>query len=196
VLPLGANSNESPDHQEAIDGNKETNWLQWSRYAGGPAEVVLSFFAREPMLVDRAVFVHPRVTNGAVPGLFPKEVEVWASMAETPDGPFQKVTSATLPDLPHLPSGEATVTFPPVEARFLKIRALADQGGKQDFLVAEVKVMEAQRPGYTPLLTRHPELTWAGGPNGAPKVPTMAGTTPPCAASAAATEPPAHPESR
>jgi hypothetical protein len=117
-------------------------------------------------------------------------------MADTPDGPFQKVAAATLPDLAHLPTGEATVTFPPVEARFLKVRALVDQGGKQDFLVAEVKVMEAQRPGYTPLLTRHPELTWAGGPNGAPKVPTIAGTTPPCAVSTTATEPPSHPESR
>ncbi len=85
-----------------------------------------------------------------------------------------------------------------MEARFLKFRALTNQAGATDFAASEIRVMEAQRPGYVPLLTRHPELQWPGGPNN-----LQAGSAskdgPVCAPapeSAAAPAPPAHPESR
>jgi hypothetical protein len=58
--------------------------------------------------------------------------------------------------------------------------------------------MEAQRPGYVPLLTRHPELQWPGGPNNLSAGPTTK-DGPVCAPppdSATAPAPPAHPESR
>jgi hypothetical protein len=191
-------TNESPDHQELLDGNKESNWAD----LGGlkhtaPGEVVLSFFAREPMLVDRVVLVAPKATNGGVLDRFPKDVEISVSNGQSPDDPFERVATAALPRTPEY--GEATISFPPTEAKFLRFRALSNQIGAQDFLVAELKVMEAKRPGYTPLLTRHPELLWPGGPNkpGPAAAPAGApGAAPACTAAPPPAAPPAHPESQ
>ena len=92
-------------------------------------------------------------------------------MAATADGPFEKVATASLPPVKDQ-KGEATVSFSPVEARFLKFRALTNQAGAAEFVASEIKVMEAQRPGYVPLMTRHPELQWPGGPNNQTAGPT------------------------
>jgi hypothetical protein len=77
---------------------------------------------------------------------------------------------------------------------------LKSQGGDDAFYVANLKVHEAQRAGYTPLLSRHPELTQAGGPTALPGgLPVPVATLPPCeplsAAAAAAAAKPTHPES-
>jgi hypothetical protein len=77
---------------------------------------------------------------------------------------------------------------------------LKNQRGDDAFYVAELKIREAQRAGYTPLLTRHPELAQAGGPTALPGgMPVPAATLPPCEplsdAAAAAAPKPAHPES-
>ncbi|MCX6544137.1 MAG: hypothetical protein NTV05_06935 [Acidobacteria bacterium] len=196
VETWSTDTNESLDHQEFIDGSLETNWYQNGRYLKEPGEVVLSFFAREPMLIDRVVLAAPRVGTDDYTS-FPKDVEVWVSSGDSPDGPFQKVATASLP--PVTKGGSATVPFTPVEARFLKFRALNNQKGVMDFLASELKVMEAKRPGYVPLTTRHPELLLPGGPNPAPPpvAPAAAAgaATPPCAPPA----PPAasaHAESR
>jgi hypothetical protein len=183
---------ETPDGQMPIAGQKLT-WARWSqsaRYTQKPGELILSFFAREPMVVDRVILL-AQVGNDGLLKSFPRDVEIWVSMADTYDGPYTKVATATL-SAPKNPV-EAVVTFPAVEARFLKFRALANQKGEMDFFLSQLKVMEAQRPGYVPLMSRHPELQWPGGPNRGPVKQQV--STGACGAPVAAV-PPSHPESR
>ncbi len=185
---------ETSDGQMAIAGQKVSwaRWVQSGRYDQKPGELVISFFAREPMLVDRVVLLLSAGNDGVLKA-FPKDVEIWTSMAATPDGPFTKVATASL-NAPTNPA-EATVSFPPVEARFLKFRALANQTGVQDFTLSQLKVMEAQRPGYVPLMARHPELQWPGGPNRGPIVRPGGADTGACGPPVAEV-PPSHAESR
>ncbi len=181
--------NDSSDKQDILSGIKGSRWIQWGSHVPGPVELVVSFFAREPMVVDRVVL---RTLNGAGVKMFPKDVEISVSTAENPDGPFQQVATASLP--PVKDDGDATVSFAPVEARFLKLRVLSSQSGK-DYALSNLEVMEAKRPGYVPLLTRHPELQWAGGPNRLPALKAAAPDSAPCAPPTPP-QPPAHPESR
>jgi hypothetical protein len=185
---------ETPDGQMPIVGQK-LSWARWTqsgRYQQKPGELVVSFFAHEPILVDRAILLATVGNDGQLRS-FPKDVEIWTSMASTFDGPYTKVATAALVATKN--PTEATVTFPPIEARFLKFRALANQVGEQDFFLSQLKVMEAQRTGYVPLMTRHPELQWPGGPNRSVGKPAGvdAGA---CAPDAPVATPPSHPESR
>ncbi len=152
------NYGDTVDHSYIIDGNPETAWRN-----GGSSqsigEIVFSFFGREVMLVDAVVVQGSKDDTDH----FPRDVEVYVSTAATPDGPFTKVAAAALPN-----GFEATVTFSPVEARFVKFRMLKNQKGDDAFYVTNLKIREAQRAGYTPLLTRHPELAQAGGPTALP----------------------------
>jgi hypothetical protein len=186
-----AYQNDTSDKQDVLAGRKESRWRQWNSHTPGPAELIVSFFAREPMVVERVVL---RPLNGADADvkMFPKDVEISVSTAANPDGPFQQVATASLPAVPE--NGDASVSFGPVEARFLKLRMLTAQSG-QDFGLSNLKVMEAKRPGYVPLLARHPEVQWPGGPNRLPAVKTAAADGESCAPPAPAA-PPAHPESR
>ncbi len=68
-------TNESADHQEIIDGGPQS-WVQWARNKPHPGEFVLSFFAREPMLIDRVVLRSGTGGNDGVLALFPKDVEI------------------------------------------------------------------------------------------------------------------------
>jgi hypothetical protein len=191
VESTSENYGDTVDHSYIIDGDPKTAW----RNAGSSrsiGEIVFSFFAREAMLVD-AVVVH----GGEASDEFPRDVEVWASTAATAGGPFTKVAAASLPK-----AAEGSVSFSPVEARFLKFRMLKNQVGEDQFYVTDLKVHETQRAGYTPLLTRHPELALAGGPVALPGGrPVASATIPPCAPRPAGTgaggafAPPAHPES-
>jgi hypothetical protein len=110
---------ETPDGQMIIAGQKESRWTQWARRNPRPAEVVFSFFAREPAIVDRVVL---KPIGGAGLKGFPRDVEVWSSMDANPDGSYQKDAAVSLPAVQD--NGEATMSFPPVEARFVKLVAL------------------------------------------------------------------------
>ena len=184
------NYGDTADHSYIIDGNPETAWRN-----GGSSqsigEIVFSFFGREVMLVDAVVVQGSKNDTDQ----FPRDVEVYVSAAATAGGPFTKVAASALPR-----GAEATVTFGPVEARFLKFRMLKSQKGDDAFYVSDLKVREAQRAGYTPLLTRHPELTQAGGPIALPGGLAVAATSappcePPAESAAGASRPPAHAES-
>jgi hypothetical protein len=183
---------ETPDGQMLIAGRKDSRWNQFERRNPRPAHAVISFFGREPVLVDRVILAP--INNP--PGLkaFPKDVEVWASMDASPEGAFQKVVATSLP--PVTGDGQGVISFGPVEARFLKVSLLNNQAGTTDFSLTNAKVMEAQRPGYKTLLERHPELLWPGGPNAwtsaGPQAKQVAG----CQALPAAQAPPKYPESR
>jgi hypothetical protein len=182
---------ETPDGQMLIAGRKDSRWLQWERRNPRPAHAVISFFGREPVLVDRVILTP--IDNAAGLKAFPKEVEIWASMDASPGGPFQKVASTSL--APVTGGGQGVVSFGPVEARFVKLIFLNNQSGTTDVALANAKVMEAQRSGYKTLVQRHPELLWPGGPNawaGGGQVKHVSG----CQPLPAAQTPPRHPESR
>jgi hypothetical protein len=177
----------SVNNHAIIDGDPSTAWRSVSNHPGA-GEVVLSFFAREPVWIDR-VTIRSTESRG-----FPRDIELWVSTAATPDGPFTRVAATALPG-----SHEATVPLAPVEARFLKFRMLKSQENEELFYVSELEVHEAERTGYVPLLTRHPELARPGGPvtlpGGTPVASTM---LPPCKPSPESVQAPpasAHPRS-
>ena len=119
-----------------------------------PQAVVFSFYERKPTLVGALVIVLPEPATWA-----PKDVEVWTS-PDSPTEHFTKVAAATLEEK----SGEQSVTFTPVEARYVKLRVLS--GASMESLeIAEVRVLEALRRDYVPLFTRAPGVKyWKGGP--------------------------------
>ena len=167
---------------QAIDGNPDTLWPPEN--GTGPAEIVLSFFEREPALVDAVVIV-----NASNPKVAARDVEVWTSMIGPADG-FTKAATATLP-----PGEESKITFEPVEARFVKVRLLHNQGGQTEFEIVELKVMEAQRAGYTSIVARHPEMLGPLGPMAGGFSPPSA-SMPACVPAAAPPLQPGHGESR
>ncbi len=119
-----------------------------------PWEVVFSFYERKPALVGALVIVLPEPATWA-----PKDVEVWTSPDSATEH-FTKAVAATL----ETRSGEQTVTFEPVEARYVKLRVLSG-ASKESLEIAEVHVLEALRRAYVPLATRAPGVKyWKGSP--------------------------------
>jgi len=177
-----------------------------------PSELVVSFFEREPAFIDQVMLV-----NDADDPWTPRDIEVWTSTAGPAAG-FTKVATATLAAAgwKPIPAGtfglirqaddatvlvEAGVKFPAVEARFVKIRILRSRMDDNLFFFRfrKLKVMEAQAPGYTPMLTRHPEIfgPFATTPGGAaPSAPVPAPAAPACAPAPDAPPKPGHGESR
>jgi hypothetical protein len=126
-----------------IEGNPKTEWITPSDPS--PKEIVLSFCDHDSVLIDQVKIRAGRVML--------RDVEVWVSSSGPADG-FQRVATTVLPE--H--SAENTIRFEPVEAKYVKVRLLHNYDGQEVFYLWELKVMEAQRSGYTPLLTRHPDL--------------------------------------
>jgi hypothetical protein len=119
-----------------------------------PQEIVFSFYERKSALVGALVVVLPEPATWA-----PKDVEVWTS-PDSPTEHFTKTAAATL----EAKSGEQTVTFTPVEARYVKLRVMSG-ASKESLEIAEVRVLEALRRDYAPLFTRTPGVKyWKGGP--------------------------------
>jgi hypothetical protein len=118
-----------------------------------PQDATFSFFERQPALIKSVTIVLPDPATNA-----PKEIEIWTSM-ELDDGRFTRVAAATIEARP----GEHTVSFEPVETKFVKLRVLA--GPELDLEIAEVRVIEGSRRGYTPLFVRAPTVKfWKGSP--------------------------------
>jgi hypothetical protein len=119
-----------------------------------PQEVVFSFYERKPALVGALVIVLPEPATYA-----PRDIEVWAS-PDSPTEHFTKLATATL----EAKSGEQTVTFTPVEARYVKLRVLSG-ASKESLEIAEARVLEALRRDYVPLFARAPGVKfWKGSP--------------------------------
>ena len=150
-----------------IDGLTDPSWKwsEWYKDVPYPQEVVISFYERQPALIKALTIVLPATAPDTAPATepapmpAPKDIEVWTSMANAPEG-FSKVAAATLEAKP----GEQSVMLSPVEARFVKLRVLS--GAVKDVLeIAEVRVIEAERSGYTPLFVREPRVKdWKGSP--------------------------------
>jgi hypothetical protein len=119
-----------------------------------PQEVVISFFEREPAIVDAVQVVLPQPATSA-----PKDVEVWTSMASSTEH-FSRKAIATL----EAKAGVQVIDFDPVEARYVKF--VARSGFSPHALeITELRVLESRQPGYTPLFTRAPLVThWKGSP--------------------------------
>jgi hypothetical protein len=118
-----------------------------------PQEVTLSFFERQPAVIKAVTIVLADPATRA-----PKDVEIWTSM-ELADGRFTRAAAATIEPKP----GDQTVSFEPVEAKFVKLRILS--GPELDVEIAEVRVIEGARRGYTPLFVRAPAVKfWKGSP--------------------------------
>ncbi len=118
-----------------------------------PQEATFSFFERHPALIQGVAIVLPDPATHA-----PKDIEIWTSM-ELADGRFTRAAAATIEARP----GEQRVSFEPVEARFVKLRILS--GPELDLAIAEVRVIEGARRGYTPLFVRAPAVKfWKGSP--------------------------------
>ncbi len=115
-----------------------------------PQEVVLSFFAHQPGLIATVV-INTATRND--PPNWAKDVEIWVSK-DSPDQGFTKVAQKTLSNDP----GDQVISFPPVMARYVKIRVLSNYGDNQGAQMGKVKVIEASGPGYVPMLTRNPDL--------------------------------------
>ncbi len=148
-----------------IDGLTEPTW-KWAQagerivgqsWAGQkvpyPQEAILSFFERQPAVIKGVTIVLPDPAT-----LAPKDIEIWTSM-ELADGRFTRVAAATIEARP----GSQTVSFEPVEAKFVKLRVVS--GPELDLEIAEVRVIEGVRRGYTPLFVRAPAVKlWKGSP--------------------------------
>lgn len=144
-----------------IDGKQKPIW-QVAAPVTYPQEIVFSFYDWQPALVSAVAIQLPDDVSKA-----PKDVEVWASMGKnpTPDS-FIKVAGQTLQDQP----GVQTLSFPAVNARFVKLRLLSGVSPK-GLEAAEVRVLEAAREGYVPLFTRKPDVkSWEGSPRQAGQI--------------------------
>ena len=120
-----------------------------------PQEAVISFFEREPAEIEAVEIILP-----ADPAAAPKDIEVWTSMAN-PYENFSRVATATLEKKP----GAQTVEFDdPVEARYVKLKVVSGHSPGA-IEIAELRVLESDRRGYTPLYTRAPLAKfWKGSP--------------------------------
>jgi hypothetical protein len=155
-----------------IDGLDEPTWRApadwwpggmynedyWTKY---PQEIVLSFYERRPALVGAVLFVVPEKPTVTVedPSTAPANVEVWTSMDLAADK-FSKAATATL----DARGGEQKVTFPAVDAKFVKVRLLSG-ATKRVVEISEIRVLESVRDGYVPLFAREGGAQrWKGSP--------------------------------
>jgi outer membrane protein OmpA-like peptidoglycan-associated protein len=113
-----------------------------------PQEMVFSFYKRDTAIVSAVV------VNNTDPGSGPRGIEVWTSM-DSATGRFTQAAAARITDT--LPV--QTLSFTPVVARYVKVRI--DSGPLDRLQIAQIQIIEGARPGYSSLLSRHPEiLNW------------------------------------
>jgi outer membrane protein OmpA-like peptidoglycan-associated protein len=133
-----------------IDGSTATAWKP--RNVAFPQEMVFSFFNRQPALISSLVLTAPAASA-------PKDVEVWTSTTSATDG-FQKIATQALTST----GRDQVVSFPPVEAAYVKLRILSGQQPSA-LELQEVQIVEGQRDGYTPLNALHPDIAvWKTSP--------------------------------
>lgn len=153
------------DGRRLIDGKMEPVWVGddgisgLSVRPGIPFDIVFSFYQRQSALVGAVV-----IFAGKEPTRVPKDVEIWLSSTSPTDG-FQKVASGAWPD----GATEQRLTFPPIEARYVKVNVLSNHGATDHWSplieIAEIRVLEAQSKGYITIRDRNPDLpNWKGSP--------------------------------
>jgi hypothetical protein len=184
----GANADAAFD---LFDGDQDTGW----RVNYGEQYVVISFHEHEPVLIDRVVIV-----SGPAKTPTSRPVEITTSMAGPKDADFTAAATTSSVST----GGEAAIAMASTEARFVRVRFPKTDSTQGDMVISEVRVIEGQRAGYVPIITRHQELTWmppAAGPDAIPAAPgtaiaTGAGPATGCAPLADAALKPGRTESR
>lgn len=142
-----------PTWKWAQEGERITGQSWAGQKVPYPQEATLSFFERQPAVIKSVTIVLPDPAT-----LAPKDVEIWTSM-DLADSRFTRAAAATIEAKP----GAQTVSFEPVEAKFVKLRIVS--GPELDVEIAEVRVIEGTRRGYTPLFVRAPAVKfWKGSP--------------------------------
>jgi hypothetical protein len=157
VEELASNYGAGFTGRRLIDGLLETTWIAetaWPVTFAYPQDAVVSFFEREPAWIKAVTIDLP-----ADPAAAPKDVEIWTSMTD-PYENFSRVATATLEPK----AGGQTILFNPVEAKFVKLRVLSGVSPKA-LEIAEVRIIESDHSGYTPLFVRAPLVKhWKDSP--------------------------------
>jgi hypothetical protein len=162
---------------DAARGILTPDWNFRTKDSPGPVDVVISFFKRDSVLVGAVT-----ISSLSGPSNM-KEVEVWASPAGATEG-FTKLGAGTMALEPSaFKNPEITITFAPVEARFVKVRLVSNYQGNHLFRIKQVRVFEAKAAGYVPLLKRRPEIASPeflaeGAAAAAAQAPPVAGCAP------------------
>src|SRR5271166_710674 len=129
-----------------IDGLTEPTWKP-EVDGEFPQEIVLSFYEREAALVAAVAFSFPAEVASR-----PKDIEIGVSRSGPADD-FTSIAKATLDEAYPV----QTISFAPVQARYLKIRLLSGTAFVQP-QIGEIAVIEGAANGYVSLLARHPEI--------------------------------------
>jgi hypothetical protein len=139
--------------EEEARATDEQRTAAWSATLGGHSlggEIVFSFFGRESARINAAAIdLGSNISDESA-----KDIEIWASSAASPDKGFTKITAVSLKHQ----SGSQTVTFSPIETRYVKIRLLSSYGPASTAEISRVKVFEATGAGYISLVDRNPDL--------------------------------------
>jgi len=132
----------------------------WTSAAPSPQEIVIGLFEGQPARISAIVF-NPNTHTSA---RWAKDVEAWTS-TESPTSGFSKVGSLTLAR----EDAEQTMTFAPVDARFVKIRIVSQYLG-DDYQVGlgKLRVLGALAPGAREALTAQVAALLPGPPAAAP----------------------------
>ena len=142
-----------PTWKWAQDGERITGASWMGQKVPYPQVATLSFFERQPALIKGVTIVLPDPAT-----LAPHDIEIWTSM-ELADDRFTRAAAIKIEPKP----GEHTVSFDPVDAKFVTLRILS--GPELDVEIAEVRVIEGARRGYIPLFVRAPAVKyWKGSP--------------------------------
>jgi hypothetical protein len=119
----------------------------------GPTEIVVSFFKHETARIGSVTITTLSTTFGQM-----KDVEVWASPGSATEGFTKLADAAVALESSPFKRPETTLTFPPVDSRFVKVRFTTHHPNGRNFRIVQIKVTEAAGAGYVPLLKRHPEI--------------------------------------
>ncbi|HLP01600.1 MAG TPA: hypothetical protein VK163_06215 [Opitutaceae bacterium] len=114
-----------------------------------PAELVLSFYKREPAVVSAVEIVPGDPLAG------PHKVEVWGSTTSATDG-FQKLAEKSF--RPDPDAASCRLTIPSSTVRFLKVRFIDAQDEQPAVAVQSLRVFEGRVGAYQSLRARFPEL--------------------------------------
>ena len=140
-----------------ISSNAPPSW-GWSAEGNSkPQELVFSFFTQQVALID-TVLINPLPIPGE--GGAARDVEIWTSMESATDGFTQVATASLEPE-----DKDQAITFPAVEAKFVKLRILSaqpqfihDEPNEWPARLRRVRILEGSLPGYVPLLERNADL--------------------------------------
>jgi outer membrane protein OmpA-like peptidoglycan-associated protein len=131
-----------------IDGTGKNTWQADSDPIVYPEDLVFSFYKRDTALVS-AVVINRQSRNDDDKIV----MEVWVSSDSSPTN-FEEVATAALSK--RLPL--QTVSFMPIEARYVKVRFLSGPDHPSDFLINQIQIIEPFRSGYVSLLERHSDI--------------------------------------